>query len=94
MDSVTAADIKRHSLRIVSGVSLAVAVAANIAGQQYIQQADRQYDRYLTAGNPTDMNRYFNRSTTLDRNAGYSFILFEAALVTSIRTFFFSLAQP
>jgi len=73
---------------------LAVAVAANLAGQDFIQQSDSQYERYLNAGNPADMNRYFNRSTALDKNAGYSFVLFEAALTTSIFTFFFSLAQP
>ncbi|MDP6457229.1 MAG: hypothetical protein QF613_03010 [Candidatus Marinimicrobia bacterium] len=93
-DSVSEADARQHRLRVVSGISLAVAVAANLAGQDFIQQSDSQYERYLNAGNPADMNRYFNRSTALDKNAGYSFVLFEAALTTSIFTFFFSLAQP
>lgn len=93
-DTVTAAQAKRRVLRITSGVSLAVAVAANFAGQSYARHADQQYDRYLTAGNPTDMDRYFNRSTSLDRNAGYSFVLFQTSLLAAIVTFFLSLAQP
>ena len=66
---------------IGSGV---VAVLSGVAGYYFKSRADRAYDRYMKAGHPDQMDRYFNDAESFDKLSGVFYGLGEVSLGVSL----------
>ena len=84
---------KKPILKMVTITALTVCLISTASAYYYISEADAAYDRYLYAGNPDEMNRFFQQSKTFDRRAGYSFLIFETSFFISLFSFLFTLEQ-
>lgn len=67
----------------------ALALGGGIAGYVFKTLAEKSYDRYQSAGQPADMDRYFDRAVMYDQISGICYVTCEinfcAALFFSIR---------
>ena len=77
--------------RRLAGFSFAAALLAGVSSYYLKREANRSYDRYLRAGNPREMDRYFQRTLRFDRAAAGAYLTFEAGLLVSAYVFFRSL---
>ncbi len=68
---------------------MALTVCSGVLTTYLNHQADVYYDRYLTAGKPHDMNRFYNQAKKYDRYSGISLGLFEVSFIIS----FYSLVR-
>jgi len=67
---------------------MALSIGAGITSVYFKDQANKHYDRYLTAQNINDMNRYYNTCKKNDRYSSISLGLFEVTFVLSFYTLF------
>lgn len=82
---------RRKTARIVTVTAIAVGTASSISTYYYMSKGNEEFDRYRHAGNPRDMNRYFNRAEQFDVKAGYSLVAFEISFFLALFSFFYSL---
>ncbi|MFQ6615411.1 MAG: hypothetical protein ACE5HZ_01400 [Fidelibacterota bacterium] len=82
---------RKQVLTVVSLVSAAAALGAVVLAHQYMSRADAAYERYLHAGNPSQMNRYFNQAQDYDRRAGITLAVFELCFTVTVFSVFSSL---
>ena len=83
---------KRHAItKIVTLTAITASAVATATAYYYMSEANSTYNLYLYAGNPEDMNRYFNQAESFDRKAGYSFMIFEISFFVTLFSFFISL---
>lgn len=75
---------RKQVLTAVSVASAAASLGSAILAYRFMSRADAAYQHYRHAGNPTDMNRYFKRAETHDRNAGYSLVMFEVFFAVTV----------
>ena len=82
---------KLRRQRRIAAFSLGTSVVFGTAAYFLKKEANRSFARYLRAGNPRDMDRYFSRTLWLDRAAAGTYLTFEAGLLLSAYLYFRSL---
>ena len=58
-------------------ITFLLSVSSGIAGYVFKSLAEQSYDKYLEAGHPDTMNRYFDRATLYDRISGACYVVCE-----------------
>ena len=72
-------EIRRQ--KILSYTLLALTISSGFASVYLKNQADQKYEQYLTAGDITTMNKYFNEARNYDKLSGIAFGMFEINFV-------------
>ncbi|MCH8012009.1 MAG: hypothetical protein IIA61_08705 [Candidatus Marinimicrobia bacterium] len=73
---------KKRKITMISFGVLTV-TSAYIA-QKYMSKADVSYNRYLNAGTPEKMNKYFQQTEKYDHIAGYGLISFQVNFLFTV----------
>ena len=76
---------KKRKITMISFGVLTV-TSAYIA-QKYMSKADLSYNRYLNAGTPEKMNKYFRQTKKYDRIAGYGLISCQVNFLFTVYSF-------
>ena len=74
----------RNYALLTFGLSLASGATAYFTKRE----ADKNYDNYLVASNPTEFNKFYNSTERYDRIAAGSYIIFEVNVLASAYFFF------
>lgn len=82
---------RRQVFTLVCVVSAAASVTAVVLAYRHMSRADAAYDRYLNAGQPSQMDRFFNQATDHDKKAGISLVIFELFFAVTVYSTFSSL---
>ncbi|NUO80929.1 PEGA domain-containing protein [candidate division KSB1 bacterium] len=73
--------------RKLTYLSAALSVAAGVGSVLLKREADDAYEQYLTTGNPTRRDHYFNRAEKYDRYYGAAIAVFEVSFAVSFYSF-------
>ncbi|MFQ6673638.1 MAG: hypothetical protein ACE5GH_02490 [Fidelibacterota bacterium] len=82
---------RRKIMKMMALSSATVAVVSTLTAYWYMSRAEAANDRYLQAGHPGEMDRYFHQAESYDRKAGYSLVLFEISFAVALYSFISSL---
>lgn len=69
-------------------LTFGVSLASGSAAYFLKKRADKNYDRYRKAGNPEDINRFYDLTKKNDRFSAATYIIFEINLLASTYFFF------
>ena len=79
---------RRKKHKNLALLTFGVGLASGSAAFFLKKKADREYDRYRKAGNPDDINHFFDLAKRNDRFAAATYIVFEINLLASTYFFF------
>ncbi len=88
-NQMTKLNLSRRSKNIkLALLTFGVSLASGSAAVFLKKKADRNYNRYMRAGNPDDINRFYDLTKRNDRLAAATYLVFEINLLAATYFFF------